>query len=752
MANDASAQRLAAIVLAAQDAIFEVDRDNRITLWNPAAERLFGYTEAEAVGLPFTVLIPPDRLSEAVHSKGAARTGTVPPPFDTVRLRKDGTEVPVSVVVSPVSGPDGEPQSAAVVMRDLRPLAESRAELAASEARFRALVERAGELYLICAADGVITYVSPRLTTPGGRRPEDLLGMSAFALVHEADRAFVRSAIAAFAAKPGPHEPILVRGFDVAGGVLWYHLVATNLLDDPAVGGIVLVAQDVTELTEARAELARYARRDHLTGLPTRAALPDVLASLRAARPGPTALAVVEVEGLRGVERDAGHVAADAVRKAVADRLGAAAAEGDAVARLGRETFAVLRGAVTGSAAARRLGGEVAGAVVEPFTVHGRIWTLTATVGVAASAAAGADDLMRDADLARYEAKARGTGRVEVFAPALKRAVADRTDLIKTLRAGVSPDALLAEFQPAVRLADGVVVGAEALVRWRGPDGAPLCPAVFLPAAAASGVLPFVGEWMLRTACAAAAAWDTDPLPYVAVNLSARELESDGIVATVADALAAAGLAPDRLVVEVSETAVPAGDSSLAAVFEGLACLGVRVAFDGTGAGSLVYLKRLPGSMLKIGRELLAGVCRDDDDAAIVASLLNLAAAIDVDVVAVGVETEEQRALLAQLGCRVAQGFLLGAPATTPSWQGVPAPAPAYARRPPRVAPALDPVVVARIRSLMREGASLYTIAAALNGEHLTHPEERRWHPRAVAHAIATAPELAGPRERWSVL
>jgi PAS domain S-box-containing protein/diguanylate cyclase (GGDEF)-like protein len=747
--EDDGGHRVAAIVRAAQDAILEVDQGGLITLWNPAAERLFGYAEREAIGMPLARLVPPDRQHEIEWIRAAARSGDVPIPFETVRQARDGTLVPVSVVVSPVRTPAGSPSSAAVVVRDLRPLARTRAELAAREARFRALVERAGDLYLICSPDGVITYVSPRAATPGGRRPQDLLGHSAFALAHEADRAFVRAAFASFAATPGAHEPVLVRGYDIDGGTRWYELVPTNLVDDPAVGGVVVVVRDVTEQQAMRDELALYARADRLTGLPTRAALARELTALRARGAGPVALVVVEVEGVAAVRSEAGHVAADAVRRVVAERLRAAAADGDVVARLGGETFAVLRAGTGAAPAARRLAEDVAGTAGEPVAAHGRVWPLTTSAGVAVSAAGDVETLVRDADVARYEAKAHGA-RVEVFAPALRRAAAQRMALVTTLLHGLSEDALRLDFQPAVRLADGAVVGAEALVRWHSPEHGELLPGAFLPAAAASGLLPAVGEAVLRRACAAAAAWPGEP--YVAVNVWPRELESEGFPAAVANALALSGLPPHRLVLELAERAVPAPDGPLAGVLDELAARGVRIAFDGAGAASVVYLKRLPVSMLKIGHEFVSGLGTNDDDDAIVASLLNLAAAVGIDVVAVGVERTEQRVLLAQLGCAVAQGFLLGRPAPEPSWAAVPADGAARPRRAARVASTLDPMVVARIRSLMREGASLFTIAAALNAEHLAHPEERRWHSRAVAHAIAVAPELSGPRERWGIL
>jgi EAL domain-containing protein (putative c-di-GMP-specific phosphodiesterase class I) len=320
------------------------------------------------------------------------------------------------------------------------------------------------------------------------------------------------------------------------------------------------------------------------------------------------------------------------------------------------------------------------------------------------------------------------------------------------MRHGLSADALRLEFQPAVRLGDGTVVGAEALVRWQAPGEQVLDPAAFLPAATANGLMPAVGDWVLRRACREAAAWAG--VPYVAVNVSSRELEGASFVASVRGALDESGLDPRRLVLEMSDPAALCREDSAGVVGE-LDALGVRIAVDafGTGQGSLLYLRRLPVSMLKIAREFVAGLGVDDDDDAIVASLLNLATAVGVDVVAIGVETAEQRSLLQSLGCEVAQGFLLGRPTAGP-----PVPAGSAEGYRPRThhhrptGPTLDPTVVARIRSLMRDGASLHTMAAALNAEHLAHPLERRWHPRAVAQAIATSPELALPREQWSVL
>lgn len=729
-----TAARLAAIVRASQDAIFEIDRDGRITTWNPGAERLFGYPEDEALGLPLTTLVPRDRLHESDWTVTAARTGVGPEPYETVRLARDGTPVPVSLVVSPVREEPGGVTSAAVVARDLRPLA-------LREARFRALAERAGELLTICTPDGVITYASPRTRTPGGRDPRSLVGMNVLDLVREDDRNVTRAALASFSAVPGPHEPVTVRGLDASGGDRWYRVSVTNLVDDPAVGGLVVVISDVTSQRMVEDELALYAREDRVTGLPTRSTLPSELEALRR-NDSRVALVLVEVD-VEGPRRTAGHLATEDVHRVLAERLREVACDGDVVARVGTDAYCLLRAGVE-ETAARRLAGEVVSAVSEPVEARGIPWTLPATAGVTVSETAGVDEMLRDADVARYEAKAYGPGHAEAFTPALRDAVTRRIGLIGTLRDGIPHDTLRLEYQPVVRLRDGAVVGAEALLRWQGEDD----PATFLSAAAANGLMPALGGWVLRTACAAAATWPREA--YVSVNVSARELESPAFARTVADALEASGLHPRRLVLEVSD---PRGLREPYDVATEIARLGARIALDrfGTGHGSLLYLRRLPVSTVKVSRELVGGLCFDDEDEAIVASVLNLASAVGVEVSAVGVETEDQRAQLASLGCESAQGFLLGRPSAEPSWEPSTASRSDSAGR-RRGGPSLDPVVVARIRSLMREGASLHTIAAALNAEHLAHPKERRWHPTAVAQAIATAPELAGPRETWSVL
>ncbi|HEV2892070.1 MAG TPA: EAL domain-containing protein [Frankiaceae bacterium] len=660
--TDDTAARLAAIVRASQDAIFEVDAAGRITTWNPGAERLLGYPEREALGLPLTALVPVDRLHETDWTLGAAREGLVPDPYETVRIARDGTLVPVSLAVSPVR--DGGVASAAVVARDLRPLAMR-------EARFRALVERAGELYAICTPDGVITYASPRDRTHGGREPTSLVGMNVLDLVREEDRTVTRAALASFSAVPGPHEPVTVRGVDAFGGDRWYRVIVTNLVDDPAVAGLVVAISDVTRERMVEEELALYAREDRLTGLPTRSSLPDSLRALRERDPHVAAVLVeVDVEGPR---RTAGHLATEDVHRVLADRLREVAADGDVVARLSADTYCVLRAGV-GEAAARRLAREVVSAVSEPVEARGVPWTLPATAGVTVSDTADVEEMLRDADVARYEAKAYGPGHAETFTPALRDAVTRRIGLMGTLRKGLSPEALRLVYQPVVRLRDGTVAGAEALLRWQEEDD----PATFLSAATATGLMPAVGSWVLRTACAAAATWPEGT--YVSVNVSARELESPAFARTLADALDTTGLDPRRLVLEVAD---PRGLREPYDVAAEVARLGARIALDrfGTGHGSLLYLRRLPVSMVKVSRELVGGLCVDDEDEAIVASVLNLAAAVGVEVTAVGVETEDQRAQLASLGCEVAQGFLLGRPGPAPGARGAPRRDQAQARR-----------------------------------------------------------------------
>jgi predicted signal transduction protein with EAL and GGDEF domain len=413
------------------------------------------------------------------------------------------------------------------------------------------------------------------------------------------------------------------------------------------------------------------------------------------------------------------------------------------VVQLGPDSFGVVvpnprRGEV--EALGRHLQARLSGVV----QVADRDMTLSVSTG-AALGDPGDDpgSVLLLAEEALRAAKAAGGGRAELAGPDLRDRVERRLAAEAELVAALAEDRLEVHYQPVVRLTDGRPVGAEALVRLRRRDGSLLLPAAFLDVAEETGLVVDLGRTVLRAACREAAGWPADL--RVAVNLSGRQLGSTRVVDEVLEALAAGGLPPERLLLEVTETVVDDPDTARSVLAE-LTARGVRTAVDdfGTGWSSLLSLRRAAVDVLKVDRTFVAGMLDRPDDAAIVASVVRLGRDLGATVVAEGVETEEQRRRLVQPSCTQGQGFLF-APAVPPA--ELPAALAAAPR--PRLLPGAaertgsDRVtgeVVQRIADLRRQGASDHTIAAVLNTEGRLHPSGRRWHARSVARCLEEVP------------
>jgi predicted signal transduction protein with EAL and GGDEF domain len=339
------------------------------------------------------------------------------------------------------------------------------------------------------------------------------------------------------------------------------------------------------------------------------------------------------------------------------------------VARLGGDEFAVVLDGLADAAEAERLAAGVAAALAAPFALDGQEVAVSASVGVAvADPARGVSpaELLRDADLAMYRAKARGKARFEVFEPAMGDGARERAELVADLRRALEQGGLRLAYQPVVELATGRVAAVEALARWEHPTLGAVPPDAFVPLAEETGLIAPLGRWALGEACRQARAWQeavASP-PAVAVNLSPRQFQQPGLVEDVAEALRASGLPPRLLALELTEGAMVADADEAVALLRQLKGLGVGLAIDdfGTGYSSLAYLQRLPVDRLKVDRRFVAGLGRDAGDAAIVEAVVGLARTLGLGVVAEGVETAEQAARLRELGCGLGQGFYFGRP------------------------------------------------------------------------------------------
>lgn len=435
---------------------------------------------------------------------------------------------------------------------------------------------------------------------------------------------------------------------------------------DGTIVGRVWSFRDVTERRRAEERIQRHAYHDSLTGLPNRLLVRDRLEmALAAARRRQTEVTVLflDLDNFKLVNDTFGHSIGDELLRAVADRLKGLLREGDSIGRLGGDEFTLVLTDVRRSDDAVALAKRVIDAFSKPFLLSSAEVPMTASVGVSVSPTAGEDVefLLQSADAAMYLAKSRGGNTWQLATPELNLKAWRRASLVKSLRSALSNHELEIHYQPICALPGQEVVGAEALVRWRDPEQGLLLPADFIPIAEESHIIVPIGEWVLRSACADAAAWQQQhPGIRVAVNVSLRQFQQPKLVQTVEQALAAAGLGPGLLELEIAESVTMENAEHAAEVLRTLRSLGVRISIDDFGSGrtSLRSLRRLQVDTLKIDQSLVRDVIESHQAAVIVSAILDMAAGLGLDTVAEGVESADQLAFLLQKGCSRAQGFL----------------------------------------------------------------------------------------------
>jgi diguanylate cyclase (GGDEF)-like protein len=423
-------------------------------------------------------------------------------------------------------------------------------------------------------------------------------------------------------------------------------------------------------LEDQREELERHAFADSLTGLANRALFEDrTRHALERVAGGPerVAVLVLGVDGFKLVNDGLGHSCGDAMLKQAAARMSTVLRPSDTLARLGSDEFAVLLESVRGLddtlGAAERLR-EV---FRDPFALKTSNVSVSASVGIAISTD-GCDEieLLRRADLAMYRVKAQGRDACEFFDPAMDDQAADRLEMVNALRWAVERDELVVHYQPIMDLESGDVRAAEALLRWQRPGRGLVSPLDFIPLAEQTGVIVSIGEWVLNEACAEARGWERDGLADVpvTVNVSARQLLDSRFETIVAGALAATGLDPGRLILEVTESSVMQNADLTIAKLDRISSTGVRIALDdfGEGYSSLGQLRELPIDILKIARPFVRELTDDDHDPALVRGIIELARSLGLRLVAEGIESPEQEAILRAFDCPLGQGFLFARP------------------------------------------------------------------------------------------
>ncbi len=539
----------------------------------------------------------------------------------------------------------------------------------ASEARFRSLVQNSSDIIAVIDTDTEIRYQTPSVERLLGYRPHELAASRLADLLHPDEQARALALIAETVARPGTPAPVEWRLRRKSGEWFFAEVIVTNLLADPTIGGLVVTIRDIQERKTLEKQLTHQAFHDPLTNLANRALLSDRVAhaQARSQRDGrPCAVLLLDLDDFKDINDTLGHGAGDEVLMEVARRLHECIRAGDTAARLGGDEFALLLEDTPDAGAAREVAARIAAALADPVRLDGKEVFLSASVGVAIGVPGEPDDeLLRNADVALYHAKEKGKGLCEVFEPGMRAAVMQRLELEADLHSALERSEFILHFQPIVDLQSRRIVGAEALVRWLHPQRGMLSPLEFIPLAEETGLIVPLGRWVLEEACRTIAAHSRrDPGIHVSVNLSARQLQESDLVETVAAALREAGLPPDRLVLEVTESLIMVDPRTMIPRMRALRDLGVRIAIDdfGTGYSSLAYLQNLPVDILKIDRSFIHGPTLAPGLSPLARGIVDLGRAMRLVMVAEGIELAEQADALKLSGCELGQGFFLARP------------------------------------------------------------------------------------------
>ena len=564
--------------------------------------------------------------------------------------------------------PAGRPMMACGVVVDVSDQIMAADAMREKEAQFRATME-AAQVGIFLLQDGLFRYVNPFLVDLVGYSESELVGrMSPLDLIVPEQRDMVREKMRQRAAGE-PGSPYELTGVRKDGSTLPVMILGspTTYEGRPASVGTLL---DISVQKEAEMRARELAEFDPLTGLPNRRLLRDRSTQLLAAaeRDGSEmALVFIDLDHFKRVNDSLGHSIGDELLCAVAQRLATVVRKVDTLARLGGDEFIIALPGVHAAGAA-----EVACRLLDvcapTFSVAGHDLAITPSLGISLYPVDGTDfeTLLRNADAAMYKAKEAGRNAFRFYSSEMNVATLKHLLMESGLRRGLGAREFILHYQPLVHIESGTTIGVEALIRWQNPEVGLVPPDQFIHVAEDIGLINPIGEWVLREACRQVRAWQDAGLPplVVAVNVSPLQFRQTGFVDTVANALAASGLEARFLELELTERTVMNDAELNLGTLSALSSMGVELALDdfGTGYSSLAYLKRFPVGKLKIDRSFVRDLEVDPDDRAIASTILSMGRNLRLKVLAEGVETREQYAILRGMGCELVQGYHFSRP------------------------------------------------------------------------------------------
>jgi two-component system, chemotaxis family, CheB/CheR fusion protein len=662
---------LSTVVTCSNDAICMQDLDGNITLWNQAAERMYGWSAAKVCGTKATELVPVDEVEHISAAWRSLLSGRYLPPFETRRLTKTGQELDVMLTLSLQKDDSGRPLAITSIERDITKQKQERAAEQLAAVAFNTM-----DAIVIADDSGYIVKVNNAFCDITRYDRAEVLGKPLSILESRRHSAVFYRKLWRKLLKHGSWS-----------GEVWHKrkngevfpewLSMTLVKDARGRNQIVGIFRDMTDQKASEAEIRKLAYFDSLTELPNRRLLEDrttqaIVSATRCQKYG--ALLLIDLDHFKHINDSLGQKVGDKVLLEVTRRLVKLLGKEETIARIGGDEFVVL---VEGQDQSPQLAAQRAESIAQSIIgelsgvmqIEGNELHTSPSIGISLFPNDKDDpnELLRQADNAMYLAKKKGRNTVRFFDPSIQLVAEQWLSHETALRKGVTNRQFELYYQPQVG-EDGVCFGAEALIRWHRPGVGLISPESFIHIAEETGLILPIGQWVLQQACQQMADWlSAEPeigLSSIAVNISARQFMDDGFVASVEQALTTTGLAPQHLELEITESLLLDDFDAIAKKMLCLKDMGIRFSIDdfGTGYSSLAYLRQLPIDQIKIDRSFTQNALENEDDASIVETIIAMGRKLRLDVIAEGVESEAMKDFLCTNGCLLYQGYLFGKP------------------------------------------------------------------------------------------